>query len=159
MWWHTRRNQISLFRRNGRVHLNRRGRQFSRLLGVEVCTSAAVMLDTPCSEVAWRVLVTRSIRQFPLHFLSSTSPCAITFQLDSTWPGLKLLHIMQFSLTSCYFLLGASVHLTTCYRILFFLTLIWETIYSTNQLKEEAELYFINLILTFLTAVRYAALK
>jgi len=40
-----------VFRRNGRVHLNRRGRQFSRLLAVEVCASAVVMLDTPCSEV------------------------------------------------------------------------------------------------------------
>ena len=27
------------------------GRQFSRLLAVEVCASAVVMLDTPCSEV------------------------------------------------------------------------------------------------------------
>jgi len=34
-----------------RVHLNRRGRQFSRLLTAEVCASAVVMLDTPCSEV------------------------------------------------------------------------------------------------------------
>ena len=39
-----------VFRRNGRVHLNRRGRQFSRLLAAEVCASAVVMLDTPCSE-------------------------------------------------------------------------------------------------------------
>jgi hypothetical protein len=54
-----------VFRRNGRVHLNRRGRQFSRPLAAEVCASAVVMLDTPCSEVAWRVLATHSIRQFP----------------------------------------------------------------------------------------------
>ena len=27
------------------------GRQFSRLLAAEVCTSAVVMLDTPCSEI------------------------------------------------------------------------------------------------------------
>jgi len=40
-----------VFRRNGRVHLNRRGRQFSLLLAAEVCASAVVMLDTPCSEV------------------------------------------------------------------------------------------------------------
>jgi len=71
------------FRRNGRVHLNRRGLQFSRLLAAAVCASAEVMLDTPCSEVVWRVLTTHSIRQFPLHFPSSASPCAITFQLDS----------------------------------------------------------------------------
>ena len=72
-----------VFRRNGRVHLNRRGRQFSRLMAAEVCASAVVMLDTPCSEVMWRVLATHSIRQFPLHFPSRASPCAITFQLDS----------------------------------------------------------------------------
>jgi len=76
-----------VFRRNGRVHLNRRGRQFSRLMAVEVCASAVVMLDTPCSEVVWRVLATHSIRQFPLYFPSRASPCAITFQLDSTFHG------------------------------------------------------------------------
>ena len=73
-----------IFRWNGRVHLNRRGRQFSRLLAAEVCTSAVVMLGTPCSEVVWRVLATHSIRQFPLHFPSRASPCAITFQLEFT---------------------------------------------------------------------------
>jgi hypothetical protein len=74
-----------VFRRNGRVRLNRRGHQFSWLLAAEVCASAVVMLDTPCSEVVWRVLANHSIRQFPLHFLSLASPCAITFQLDSTF--------------------------------------------------------------------------
>ena len=57
-----------VFRRNGQVHLNRRGHQFSRLLAAGVCASALVMLDTPCSEVVWRILATHSIRQFPLHF-------------------------------------------------------------------------------------------
>jgi hypothetical protein len=80
-----------VFRRNGRVHLNRRWRQFSRILAAEVCASAVVMLDTPCSEVVWRVLANHSIRHFPLHFPSLASPCAITFQLDST----------QFSLNLC----------------------------------------------------------
>ena len=42
------------------------------------------MLDTPCSEVLWRVLATHSIGQFPLHFPYRASPCAITFHLDST---------------------------------------------------------------------------
>ena len=42
------------------------------------------MLDTPCSEVVWRVLATHSIGQFPLHFPSRASLCAVTFQLDST---------------------------------------------------------------------------
>jgi len=60
------------------------GRQFSRLLAAEVCASAVVMLGTPCSEVVWRVLATHSIHQFPLHFPSRASPCAITFQLDRT---------------------------------------------------------------------------
>ena len=31
-----------------------------------------------------RVLATHSIRQFPLRFPSRASPCAITFQLEST---------------------------------------------------------------------------
>jgi len=53
-----------LFRRNGRVHLNKQGRQFSRLLAAEVCASAVVMLDVPRSSLA--------------------SPCAIRFQMHST---------------------------------------------------------------------------
>jgi len=73
-----------VFWRNGRVHLNRRGRQFSRLLAAKVCASAVVMLDTPCSGVVWRVLATHSTRQFPLLFPSRASPCAIIFQLEST---------------------------------------------------------------------------
>ena len=73
-----------VFRRNGRVHLNRRGRQFSRLLAAEVCASAVVMLDTTCSEVVWRVLTTHFIHHFPLHLPSRTSPCIITFQLECT---------------------------------------------------------------------------
>ena len=73
-----------VFWRNGRVHLYRWGRQFSRLLAAEVCASAVVMLDTACSEVVWRVLATHSILQFPLQFPSCASPCAITFQLEST---------------------------------------------------------------------------
>jgi len=75
-----------VFRRNGWVHLNRQGGggcQFSRLLAAEVCASAVVMLDTPCSQVVCRVLATHSIRQFSLHSPSRASPCAITFQLDS----------------------------------------------------------------------------
>ena len=75
-----------VFRRKGQVYLNRRGRQFSRLLAAEVSASAVVILDTPCSEVVWRVLAIHSIRQFPLHFPSRASTCAITFQLDSTLP-------------------------------------------------------------------------
>ena len=70
MWWHTPQKPDFVFRQNGEVHLNRPGgggRQFSRLLTAEVCASAVVMLDKPCSEVVWRVLATHCIRQFPLH--------------------------------------------------------------------------------------------
>ena len=81
-----------VFRRNGRVLLNRRGLQFSRLLAAEVCASAVVMLDAPCSEVVWRVLAIHSIRQFPLLFPCRGSPCAITFQMDSTHTFEELSH-------------------------------------------------------------------
>ena len=81
MWMAHAQKPDFVFRRNGRVHLNRQGRQFSLLLAAEVC--ASVMLDTLCFEVVWRVLATHSIRQFHLHFLTSASPCAMTFQLGS----------------------------------------------------------------------------
>jgi len=48
---HTQKPDL-VFPGNGRVHLNRRGSQFSQLLAAEVCASAVVMvvmLDTPCS--------------------------------------------------------------------------------------------------------------
>ena len=83
MWWHTHIKQISSFGETDRVHLNRRGCQFSRLLAAEVCASAVVILDTSWSEVVWRVLATHSIRQCPFHFPSRASPRAITFQPDS----------------------------------------------------------------------------
>jgi hypothetical protein len=73
-----------VFRRNGRVHLNRQGRQFSRLLAAEVCASAVVMLDTPCSEVVQEYWLPTPFASFPLHFPARASQCAITFQLDST---------------------------------------------------------------------------
>jgi len=78
-----------VFRQNGRDHLNRRGRQFS-LLAAEKCPSAVVMLNTPCSEVVWRVMDTHSIRQFPLHFPFRASPCVITFHLDSTTVSVQI---------------------------------------------------------------------
>ena len=82
--------------RIGRVHLNRRGRQFSRLLAAEGCALVVVMLDTACSEVVWRVLATHSIRQVPLHFPSRASPCAITFQLESTTRPTNPVHKFSF---------------------------------------------------------------
>ena len=58
-----------VFPRNGRVHLNRWGHQFSRLLTVEECGSVVVMvvmLDRPRSEVKW------NCTGYPLH--SQVSP-------------------------------------------------------------------------------------
>ena len=40
-------------------------RQSSRLLAAEVCGSVAIMLDTQCSEVVWRVLPTTPFASFP----------------------------------------------------------------------------------------------
>jgi hypothetical protein len=53
------------------------------------------MLDTSCSEVVWRVLATHCIRQFPFHYPSRASPCAITFQLDSTLPRVPLSSVLS----------------------------------------------------------------
>jgi hypothetical protein len=53
-----------VFRRNGRVHLNQQGRQFSRLLSAEVCASAVVMLGTPRSEVVWEYWLPTSFVSF-----------------------------------------------------------------------------------------------
>ena len=120
-----------VFRQNGRVHLNRHGCQFSRLLAAEVCTSAVVMLDTPCSDVVWRVLVTDDLcwlpipfASFPIHF-SCASPCAITFQLDSTsscprvmsspsdWLSLRMMVVSSQRLpweAFKFFVCGAPIH-------------------------------------------------
>jgi len=80
----TRTETRFLFRRNGQVHLNRQGCQFSRLPAAEVCATVLVMLDTPCSEVVWRTLATHPIRQFPLHFPSRVLLCAITSVQSTT---------------------------------------------------------------------------
>ena len=54
-----------VFPRNGRVHSNRWGRQFSRLLAAEVCASAWVMLDRPRSVVAWEYWLPTPFASFP----------------------------------------------------------------------------------------------
>ena len=79
-----------VFQRNGRVHLYRRGCQFSRLLAAEVCGSAVVMLDRPCPIQCTTVLATPSIRLFPLHFSTHAFPCAIRFRFCSTYNDLIL---------------------------------------------------------------------
>ena len=64
-----------IFPRNGRVHLNRWERQFSRLLAVEESGSVvvmAVMLDRPRTEIKW------NCTGYPLHSPVSPSlplPC------------------------------------------------------------------------------------
>ena len=45
-----------------------------------------------------KVLASHSIRQFPLHFPSRASPCAITFQLDSTIEHIRTAHISTLEL-------------------------------------------------------------
>jgi len=59
MWWHTSRNQISSSCEKGLVHLNRWGRQFSRLLAAEVCASAVVMVV----ESSWNVMAHSDARE------------------------------------------------------------------------------------------------
>ena len=69
-----------VFQRNGRVHLNRQGPQFSRLLAAEMCASAVVMLDTPSSEVVKGT-------DYPLHSPVSPSlplPCVTVCHHIST---------------------------------------------------------------------------
>jgi len=50
--------------------------------GVRISGSNAGYTTFRCSV---KVLATHSIRKFPLHFLSRASPCATTFQLESTY--------------------------------------------------------------------------
>jgi len=77
-----------IFRRNGRVHLNRRGLQSTAgSRGVRISGSNAGYTTFRSSV---RVLATHSIRQFPLHFPSCASPCAIRFQTSSTSTDCRL---------------------------------------------------------------------
>jgi len=73
-----------VFQRNGRVHLNRRGSQVSRLLAVEECGSAGRAWVDHVPRHSARVVATLSNRLFPLHFPSHSSPFAITFRTAST---------------------------------------------------------------------------
>jgi len=69
-----------VFRRNGRIHLNRRGASVQSTAGnrgvrISVCNAGYTTFRDSV-----RVLATHSVRQFPLHFPSHASPCAIRFQ-------------------------------------------------------------------------------
>ena len=79
-----------VFRRNGRVHLNRQGHQFSQLLAAELVRISGSNAGYTTFRGSVRVLATHSIRQFPLHFPSLASPCAIRFQMHYTISGLML---------------------------------------------------------------------
>jgi len=73
-----------VFRRSGRVYLNRRGRQFSRLLAAEVCASAFIVGIN-----AGYTMFRGSVKGtgYPLHSPVSPPPplpCVTTFQLEST---------------------------------------------------------------------------
>jgi hypothetical protein len=72
-----------VFRGNGRVHLNRRGRQFSRLLAGELCTSACRVCTaraSQCSAVVWRLLVTHPTLVSPF-----TSPVRLRVPSHFNW--------------------------------------------------------------------------
>ena len=73
-----------VFQRNRRVHLNRRGIQFSRLLAVEECGSAGRPWIDHVPRHSARVATTLFNRLFPRRFPSHASPCAITFWTAST---------------------------------------------------------------------------
>ena len=134
-----------VFRRKGRVHLTRRGRQFSRLLAAEMCASAVVILDTPCSEVVWRVMATHSIRQFPLHFPSRASPCATTFQLDSTLyirAGLPpLSDVVQYARTLRMLVFP---DVTLCNGVNKFRRFKWKLVPSRQKVEENKSVTFIG---------------
>ena len=72
-----------VFQRNGRVHLNWWGSQFSRLLAVEECGSAGRSRIDHVPRYSAIVVATLSNRLFPLHFPSHASSYAITFRTAS----------------------------------------------------------------------------
>jgi len=73
-----------VFQRNGRVHLYvyRRGCQFSRLLAAEVCASAVVMLDRPCSHTVHECWLPSPFASFP--FTSPPVLCRVPSDSVST---------------------------------------------------------------------------
>ena len=81
-----------VFPRNGRVHLNRWGHQFSRLLAAESCASAVVMLDTPHSEVVWEYWLPTPFASFPIN--SPPVRHRVPSGFKRTLP--VVIHILQF---------------------------------------------------------------
>ena len=106
-----------VFQRNGRVHLNRRGHQFSRLLAAEVRASAVVMLvmlDTPCSEVECKTT------GYPLHSHVSPSlplPCVTVCHHIST--ELYLYNNLQSIISKTTTITFYICHFPGCQKLLF----------------------------------------
>ena len=147
MWWHA----ISSFGETDESILIGLGRQFSRLLAAEVCASAVVMLDTPCSELVWRIAATHSIRQFSLYFPSRASPCAITFQLESTTTRVKLWSSLIWTEPSR--LISASRQ-CQCMLKLFLYTRIEERVinyYKLNKCSSKTRPVFIGRCLVYIS--------
>jgi hypothetical protein len=130
-----------IFRRNGRVHLNRWGRPLSRLLTPEVCASEVVMLDTPRSEVAW---------DYWLHtpFASSPSlplPCVTVCHHVST--GLYLLPLADIPVQLTASSYGEVPGLTFCsFRFIqiTFKCMTNSTLRDAAQILHQVVLYFPN---------------
>ena len=112
-----------VFPRNGRVHLNRWGCQFSRLLAAEVCASAWVMLDTPRLEVAWEYWLPTPFASFPF-----TSPPVRHRVPPSSERALQSVSCLKFSSLMIYIYICRTAPLTSRCFILY--------IYSTNTLTE-----------------------
>ena len=84
MRWHTRMKPDFVFRRKGRVHLNRRRTSVQSTTdsrGVRISGSSAGYTVFQGSAKGTGYPLHSSV---PLHFPSLASPCAITFQLDTT---------------------------------------------------------------------------
>jgi len=97
MWWHAQKPDF-VFRRNGRVHLNRRGRQFSRILAAEV-----LRISGSNGSNAGYTMFRGSVKStgYPLHlpvYPSLPLPCVtmchhISFGLYQRSCGMCCLHI------------------------------------------------------------------
>jgi hypothetical protein len=66
-----------VFRRNGRVHLNRRGTSVQSTTGSRAVRISGSNAGYTTFRGSVRVLATHSIRHFPLHFPTRASLCAI----------------------------------------------------------------------------------
>ena len=96
-----------VFQRNGRVHLYRRGCQFSRLLAAEVCASAVVMLDRPCSHTVHECWLPTPFASFP--FTSPPVLCRVPSDSVSTLPCIVIqlcninqqMHTFQINVSTC----------------------------------------------------------